>query len=119
LTSEIQGSSPESEFVTSDISNDVLKIVVKDRYEDSHASIGFIKGFGLKQGAFASSIAHDSNNIISMGTNDKDIVNSLGCPMKVPFMTMSFMALLVIPDLKIGDRGLFDVRKFEPVALFV
>jgi len=132
--------------------------------------MGFIKGFNLKKGAFASSIAHDSHNIISVGTNDKDIVNSineivrlkgglavsagetveslqlniggimttcscdeiahdynklnqlvnsLGCSMKAPFMTLSFMALLVIPDLKIGDRGLFDVNKFEQVSLFV
>jgi adenine deaminase len=132
--------------------------------------MGFIKGFNLKKGAFASSIAHDSHNIISVGTNDKDIVNSineivrlkgglavsagetveslqlniggimttcscdeiahdynklnqlvnsLGCSMKAPFMTLSFMALLVIPDLKIGDRGLFDVNKFEQVSFFV
>ena len=47
------------------------------------------------------------------------LVASMGCPMKAPFMTLSFMALLVIPDLKIGDRGLFDVRKFELVPLFV
>jgi adenine deaminase len=133
-------------------------------------AIGFIKGFGLKKGAFASSIAHDSHNIIAVGTNDSDIVNSIneivsmkgglavsdhetlksvqlniggimttrsceeiaddydilnklvksfGCDMKAPFMTLSFMALLVIPELKIGDRGLFDVKKFEPVSLFV
>jgi adenine deaminase len=160
----------ESEFITPDIGSDVLKIVVKDRYKDSAPSIGFIKGFGLKRGAFASSIAHDSHNIIAVGTNDSDILNaineivkmkgglsvcsaeekkalkldiggimttrsceeiatdydnlnkfteSLGCTMKAPFMTLSFMALLVIPDLKIGDRGLFDVRKFEQVSLFV
>jgi adenine deaminase len=141
-----------------------------DRYKDSPPATGFIKGFNLKKGAFASSIAHDSHNIISVGTNDKDIlnsineivrlkgglavstsetvkslqlniggimttrscdeiahdydnlnklVNSLGCAMKAPFMTLSFMALLVIPDLKIGDRGLFDVKKFEQVSLFV
>ena len=47
------------------------------------------------------------------------LVVSMGCSMKSPFMTLSFMALLVIPDLKIGDRGLFDVKKFEPVSLFV
>ena len=160
----------QSEFIGSDISSDILKIVVKDRYNDSAPSIGFIKGFGLKRGAFASSIAHDSHNIIAVGTNDSDILNaineivkmkgglsvcsaeekkalkldiggimttrsceeiatdydnlnkfteSLGCTMKAPFMTLSFMALLVIPDLKIGDRGLFDVRKFEQVSLFV
>jgi adenine deaminase len=170
ITNERHGTSGKSQFVNSDTNRDVLKIVVKDRYKDSPPTIGFIKGFGLKKGAFASSIAHDSHNIISVGTNDKDIVqaineivklkggltvsdgetleslqldiagimttrtcdeiageynnltklvNSLGCTMKAPFMTLSFMALLVIPDLKIGDRGLFDVKKFEPVSLFV
>lgn len=170
LTSEIHVSSGESEFVVPDLKNDILKIVVKDRYNDSPPAIGFIKGFGLKRGAFASSIAHDSHNIISIGTSDKDIiksineivrlkgglavssgdsvesinldiggimttrsceaiandyeslnklVKSMGCTMKAPFMTLSFMALLVIPDLKIGDRGLFDVKKFEMVSLFV
>jgi adenine deaminase len=170
LTGEIDVSSGEGEFVSPDIDNDILKIVVKDRYKDLPPAIGFIKGFGLKNGAFASSIAHDSHNIIAVGTNDRDIVNSineivslkgglsvakdrninslqldiggimttrsceeiagdyenlnnltasLGCIMKAPFMTLSFMALLVIPDLKIGDRGLFDVKKFQPVSLFV
>jgi adenine deaminase len=170
ITTEIHGSSGGSEYVNSDIGTDLLKIVVKDRYKDSPPAVGFIKGFGLKQGAFASSIAHDSHNIISVGTNDHDIVNSineivrlkgglavysgntieslqlniggimttrsideiahdydklnqlvnsLGCKMKAPFMTLSFMALLVIPDLKIGDQGLFDVKKFEKVSLFV
>jgi adenine deaminase len=170
LTREIHSSSRTNEYVTPDIDNDVLKIVVKDRYKDLAPAIGFIKGFGIKSGAFASSIAHDSHNIISVGTNDLDIVNSIneivrlrgglavskegkvkslqlniggimttgtceetaynydflnqlvnsiGSEMKAPFMTLSFMALLVIPDLKIGDQGLFDVKKFEPVPLFV
>ncbi len=170
LTGEIRHSAGESGFVMPDLKNDILKIVVKDRYNDSPPAIGFIKGFGLKKGAFASSIAHDSHNIISVGTNDEDIikaineivrlkgglsvssensiesikldiagimstrsceaiasdyenlnrlVKSMGCTMKAPFMTLSFMALLVIPDLKIGDRGLFDVKKFEMVSLFV
>lgn len=170
LTSETIGSSGDSEFTGSDIDSDILKIVVKDRYKDAPPAIGFIKGFGLKKGAFASSIAHDSHNIISIGSNDTDIVKSInrivslkgglavsesgniqslqldiggimtthsceeiareyeklneqlksmGCSMKAPFMTLSFMALLVIPDLKIGDRGLFDVKKFKPVPLFV
>ena len=152
------------------MTSDILKIVVKDRYQNSPPSVGFIKGFGLKNGAFASSIAHDSHNIIAVGTNDQDIVNCineivrlkgglavsdgkkikslklniagimttrscdtiaseyenlnrltelLGCSMKSPFMTLSFMALLVIPQLKIGDRGLFDVDRFEKVSLFV
>ena len=157
-------------YISPDPENDILKIVVKDRYKDSAPAVGFIRGFGMKKGAFASSVAHDSHNIISIGTNDKDImksineivrlkgglavsagsetssiqlniggimstrscrdvaqdyeklnelVNSYGCTLKAPFMTLSFMALLVIPDLKIGDKGLFDVNKFELVSLFV
>ena len=170
LTGELHRSSGKAKIIEADIHNDTLKIVVKDRYKNSPPAIGFITGFRLKKGAFASSIAHDSHNIIAVGTNDSDIiaaindiinlkgglavssdgtvnsvqlniggimttrscdeiakdyehlnqlVESLGCTMKSPFMTLSFMALLVIPDLKIGDRGLFDVRKFEPVSLFV
>jgi adenine deaminase len=170
LTGEIDLPAGNSEDVACDVSNDILKIVVKDRYKDAPPAVGFIKGFGLTAGAFASSIAHDSHNIIAIGSNDKDIVTvineivrlngglavsgkgnvkslqldiggimstrscesiaadygnlnqhviSLGCNMKAPFMTLSFMALLVIPDLKIGDRGLFDVNKFEPATLFI
>jgi adenine deaminase len=170
LTRETRIPIGKSEYISPDINRDILKIVVKDRYKDLPPAVGFIKGFGLKRGAFASSIAHDSHNIISIGTNDKDIVssineivrlqgglavssgetieslqlniggimttrscneialdydnlnqlvNSFGCTMKAPFMTLSFMALLVIPDLKIGDQGLFDVKKFELVSLFV
>jgi adenine deaminase len=170
LTREIHFSAGNEEFVMPDPANDILKIVVKDRYKDLPPAIGFIKGFRLKSGAFASSIAHDSHNIIAVGTNDSDLVcaineivrtkgglsvcsgskvdslelniggimttrscddiaveyeklnqlaASMGCIMKAPFMTLSFMALLVIPDLKIGDRGLFDVKKFQPVSLFV
>jgi adenine deaminase len=170
LTKEFHHSFSDSEMVIADPATDILKIVVKDRYKDSPPSVGFIKGFKIKSGAFASSIAHDSHNIIAVGTNDSDIVTSIneivrlkgglavssgnliksvglniggimtshsceeiardyedlnelvgsmGCSMKSPFMTLSFMALLVIPDLKISDRGLFDVKKFEPVPLFV
>jgi adenine deaminase len=170
LTREILMGVRDDDVVRSDTENDILKIIVKDRYNDSPAAIGFIKGFGLKAGAFAGSIAHDSHNIVCVGTNDDDIVTavneiirmegglsvsvsgridslqlniggimttrpcsdvareygwlnqkvrSLGCRMTAPFMTLSFMALLVIPDLKIGDRGLFDVKQFKPVSLFV
>jgi adenine deaminase len=170
ITSETHRSAGSSEYVSQDIDNDILKIVVKDRYKDNPPATGFIKGFKLRKGALASSIAHDSHNIISIGANDRDIVNSInevirlkgglavsagesvksvqlniagimttrscdeiardyenlnelvnsmGCDMNAPFMTMSFMALLVIPDLKIGDRGLFDVKKFKQVPLFV
>ena len=169
-TNEMLLPSGFEEYISTIPENDILKIVVKDRYHDSPPAIGFIKGFGLKKGAFASSVAHDSHNIISVGTNDEDIVASIneivrmkgglavssggethsmelniggimstrscndvadsyerlgeivksyGCTLKAPFMTLSFMALLVIPDLKIGDKGLFDVKKFELVSLFV
>lgn len=152
-----------------DLQNDILKIIVKDRYVDMPPAIGFIKGFGLKKGAFASSVAHDSHNIICAGTNDNDIVaavneivrlkgglavadgknvksiqldiagimsdkpvieiaagykmlsdlvKSMGCKMSSPFMTLSFMALLVIPELKLSDKGLFDGRTFSFVPLY-
>lgn len=153
-----------------DIEKDILKLVVINRYNNSKPAIGFIHGFGLKKGALAGSIAHDSHNIIAVGTNDKDILNainavisrkggiavsvkdntrlltleiaglmssgdgedvaaryaelnnfaqSLGSSFKSPFMTLSFMALMVIPELKLGDKGLFDIGSFSPVSLFV
>jgi adenine deaminase len=170
LTKQLIVPAGNSKYIDADPDNDILKIVVKNRYSDGKPQTGFIKGFGLKHGAFASSVAHDSHNIISIGTNDRDIVNainevvklkgglsvssggkasslqlniggimttrscdevaedyehlndmvrSLKCTMKAPFMTLSFMGLLVIPELKIGDKGLFDVGKFEIVSLFV
>jgi adenine deaminase len=169
-TGQIYDSAGTNDFVESDTRKDILKIVVKDRYNDSPPSTGFIKGFGLKAGAFASSVAHDSHNIIAIGKDDKSIVQVIneivrlkgglcvssgeditslrlpvagimsdrpcgevaegyeklsglvrgqGCSLSAPFMTLSFMALLVIPDLKIGDKGLFDLKKFEIVSLFV
>jgi adenine deaminase len=153
-----------------DIENDILKVVVKERYQDSKPVAGFIKGFGIKKGAMASSVAHDSHNIIAVGTDDESITRAVnlvvemkgglawcgpeeelslqlniggimsdgsvagaadgykrltnsvrrnGSTLHAPFMTLSFMALLVIPELKIGDRGLFDVKRFKPVPLLV
>jgi adenine deaminase len=155
--------------LVSDTKRDILKMTVVNRYEDVPPSLGLITGFGLKRGAIASSVAHDSHNIISVGANDKDMcraVNAiirnkggisvvegnrekvlplpiagimsnlsyeevsrsygemdrlskaLGSPLRAPFMTLSFMALLVIPDIKLGDRGLFDVGRFEFMDLF-
>ena len=153
----------EAELVTNtDI--DILKIVVVNRYIHSKVAVAFIKNFGLKSGAVASSIAHDSHNIVAVGVNDesiKDAVNMIiehkggvsfvsddtemilplpvaglmsnedgykvaeqyslidkavkyaGCTLSAPFMTLSFMALLVIPHLKLSDLGLFDGDKFE------
>ncbi len=170
LTKQLIVSADEKDFLEADTNSDILKVIVKDRYVDSPPIIGFIRGFNLKKGAIASSVAHDSHNIISVGTSDEDIVSAvnkivnmkgglaissegsltslklniggimttskcglvavdyeklnemareLGCEMKAPFMTLSFMALLVIPELKIGDKGLFDGNKFELVPLFV
>jgi adenine deaminase len=169
LTKSVIIETGRNKVVDVNIPEDILKIVVKDRYNDSAPAVGFIKGFGMKNGAFASSVAHDSHNIICVGTNDNDIVaaineivrmrgglsisaggrisslelniagimsdksveevagsyellsglvTSIGCRLKAPFMTLSFMALLVIPELKIGDRGLFDVNQFRIVDLF-
>lgn len=160
----------EEPFVSTNIDEDILKIVVKDRYNDKPPSVAFIKGFGMKSGAIASSVAHDSHNIISVGTNDRDIVTAinliidaeggmsvvseegadilklpvagimsdmpvtamanryerlsetaknLGCRLDAPFMTLSFMALLVIPRLKMSDKGLFDGLSFTHIPLFV
>jgi len=156
-------------YAVSDIANDVLKIAVVNRYQDAPPSIGFVKGFGIKKGALASSIAHDSHNIIAIGTTDEELCAAVNCiieqkgglccinegvqkilPLPVagimtdkdgkgvaqmdfelhvflknlcpslsrPFMTLSFMALLVIPELKISDRGLFDGKQFTPIDLF-
>jgi adenine deaminase len=150
--------------VVSDVNNDILKLAVVNRYQDAPAAIGFIKGFGLKMGAIASCIAHDSHNIIAVGVSDEDIcaaVNAiiknkggisaasggsvdalplpvagimsekdayevaksysfidqkakqLGTSLHAPYMTLSFMALLVIPSLKLSDKGLFDGTVFE------
>jgi adenine deaminase len=147
-----------------DIKSDVLKIAVVERYGHNNISNAFINGFGLEKGAIASSVAHDSHNIIVVGTNSQDmaeaanilsknrgglvavadrkfyslklpiaglmstmsardvssqlnqlheVVNDMGCNLASPFMTMSFMALLVIPQLKISDRGLFDGENFK------
>ena len=150
--------------VQPDILQDVLKIAVVERYGGNTVANGFIKGFGLKKGAIASSVAHDSHNIIAVGYNsermadavnkviedkggiavvsvdfanslplpiaglmsDKDVyevadklgilhdmTKALGCQLESPFMTMAFMALLVIPSIKISDKGLFDGENFE------
>ena len=156
--------------VQPDIYADVLKIAVVDRYGKNNVANAFIKGFGLKKGAIASSIAHDSHNIVVVGYDSKmmaDAVNrvienkggisvvsedfadslslpiaglmsnedafavakklailhkmvaALGCKLDAPFMTMAFMALLVIPSIKISDKGLFDGENFEFMDVIV
>jgi adenine deaminase len=159
----------ENNNVISDVENDILKIVVLNRYEVADPAIGFIKNFNLKRGAIASSVAHDSHNIVAVGTSDKDIakainlviaksggislvneaesmvlplpvaglmstsngysvassyqkmddeVHKMGSKLRAPFMTLSFMALLVIPKLKLSDKGLFDGETFRFSNLF-
>ncbi len=151
-------------ILTTSPEDDILKIVVVNRYNDAPVAKAFIKNFGLKQGALASSVAHDSHNIVAVGVDDESIceaVNLLidckggvscvmdntqlvvplpvaglmsnedgyhvaqqyslidkaakdaGSHLASPFMTLSFMALLVIPHLKLSDLGLFDGDKFE------
>ena len=151
--------------IEADIENDILKIVVVNRYKNAPVAVGFIKNFGLKFGAMASSVAHDSHNIIAVGCDDKSLCkavnlviesrggvsairdseshllplpiaglmsdqdgyevakaytaidafvkNSLKSTLNSPFMTLSFMGLLVIPYLKMSDLGLFDGESFE------
>ena len=144
--------------------NDVLKIVVVNRYQPAKVAVAFIKNIGLKQGAIASSVAHDSHNIVAVGVDDESICravnlviehqgglsavsateqhvlplpvaglmsaddawkvaeqytqldafskSTLGSTLRAPFMSVSFMALLVIPSLKLSDKGLFDGDTF-------
>lgn len=157
--------------IVSDVENDILKLVVINRYTNAPVAKAFIKNFGLKKGAIASSVAHDSHNIIAVGVDDESICKAvnmvikehggvscvkvspprrgdlegavlplpvaglmsnedgykvaelytaidkaakqLGSKLSAPFMTLSFMALLVIPHLKLSDLGLFDGDKFE------
>jgi adenine deaminase len=156
--------------IVSDGANDVLKLVVVNRYADAEPAIAFIKNFGLTRGAIASSVAHDSHNVIAVGVDDTDISTAMslvmenqgglsaashkdgvaealplpvaglmatgtcqevgaaygkldklakewGSPLRAPYMTLSFMALLVIPSLKLSDKGLFDGDRFEFVSL--
>lgn len=154
--------------IISDAERDILKIVVVNRYSDAPIAKAFIKNFGLKQGALASSVAHDSHNIVAVGVDDESICKAvnlvieskggvsavssnkemilelpvaglmsnddgykiaadytaidimtkedLGSTLGSPFMTLSFMALLVIPHLKLSDKGLFDGDKFEFIS---
>jgi adenine deaminase len=169
ITNEIEVSSLSvNGNLISDVQNDILKMAVVNRYQDTKPAIAFIKNFGLKKGAIASSVAHDCHNIVVVGTSDEEICNAvnliiensggicavhntkynylglpvagimsnqngwetakgyqeidamakeLGSQLNAPFMTLSFMALLVIPDLKLSDLGLFSGSKFEFVAL--
>lgn len=159
----------ENGAINSDTGTDTIKIAVVNRYHKAPVSIGFIRHFGLKKGAIASTVAHDSHNIIAVGVDDESIceavnllvgnkggiavyngtdskvlalpvaglmsaedgyrtaasyseldaaAKALGSRLDAPFMTLSFMALLVIPHLKLSDKGLFDGDTFAFTSAF-
>ncbi|MCX7549832.1 adenine deaminase [Xanthomarina sp. F2636L] len=150
--------------LVSNVDKDILKMTVVNRYQNQTPAIAFIKNFGLKEGAIASSVGHDSHNIIAVGVSDEAICKAvnllienkggicavsetiekvvalpvagimsdqdaetigkqyaeldqmakqLGSTLYAPYMTLSFMALLVIPSLKLSDKGLFDGNTFK------
>lgn len=158
--------------VVSDLEQDIIKIAVVERHRATgNIGLGFVQGFGLKQGALATSMAHDSHNIVCVGCIDHDIhvavkavetmrgglaavrdgkvlaqlplpiggllsdrplhevargweemrrvARDLGCKLDEPFMALSFLALPVIPELRVTDRGLVDVKRFQHVPLFI
>jgi adenine deaminase len=154
-----------------DPTRDILKIAVINRYAPlANAAVAFVRGFGLREGALASSVAHDSHNVVAVGADDvalaaainlviercggisavgrgrREILplpiaglmatddgyfvarryasldafaKKLGSKLDAPFMTLAFMALLVIPDLKLSDRGLFSARRWNYAPLFL
>ncbi|QNE38287.1 adenine deaminase [Hymenobacter sp. NBH84] len=161
----------ENGLVVPDITQDILKLTVVNRYTAAPPAVAFIKGFGLKHGALASSVGHDSHNITAIGCDDESLARAvqlvmeakgglaavgpdgqelllplpvaglmsdldgyavaaayaavdalakeLGSTLQAPFMTLSFMALLVIPSLKLSDKGLFDGEAFQFVEAMV
>ncbi len=162
----------ENGQAVADVERDLLKLAVVERHNATgNVGLGFVKGMGLRRGALASTVAHDSHNLIVVGTNDADmaaaarvvaemggglaavaggqvvgqlplpvaglmseepletvrrnmdnllaVAHRLGSPLHNPFMTLSFLALPVIPTLKLTDKGLVDVNKFDFVPLFI
>ena len=152
----------------SDTTDDIAKIVYVNRYDNGAPQVAFCKGFGLRSGAFASSVAHDSHNLIAVGCSDcalaeainavidqkggiavchgeqtevlplpvggimcnrpaeevdaayrklERMVARMGCPLNAPFMTLSFLSLVVIPEIRIGEKGLFDYSRFNWLQL--
>ncbi|MCF6290553.1 MAG: adenine deaminase [Desulfobacterales bacterium] len=165
---EVRRPAVDNTSLVADPERDLLKIAVVNRYQEALPGLGFITGFGLKHGAIASSVAHDSHNIIAVGASDEMLCQAinlviehrgglavkgpdfaevlplpvaglmslddgaavagqyglldlrakeLGSTLTAPFMTLSFMALLVIPQLKLSDKGLFDGQSFSLVPL--
>ena len=169
VTNEIEVNSLiENGNLVSNIDNDVLKMTVVNRYKNAEPSIAFIKNFGLKEGAIASSVGHDSHNIIAVGVSDElickavnlliknkggvcavtetkekivslpvagimsdksgvevgkayaeldEMAKEMGSTLRAPYMSLSFMALLVIPSLKLSDKGLFNGDSFQFTSL--
>lgn len=157
-------------FVACDLGRDLLKLAVVNRYADAPVAVGLVRNFGLRRGALASSVAHDSHNVVAVGASDEELARAVnlvirsggglsyasaetekvlplpiaglmstapattvghayqelsqlaradGCRLQAPYMCLSFLALLVIPQLKLGDKGLFDVGKFSLVSPWV
>jgi adenine deaminase len=164
ITTTYEHKQSTTAYFSSDIEYDILQIAVINRYQDAPVANALIKGFGLKKGAIASTVAHDSHNIICVGTSAEEMciavnalvkskggivvfdgtecellplpiaglisahdaayvaekystltqkTKALGSQLHSPFMTLSFMALLVIPELKLSDKGLFDGKTFQ------
>ena len=160
----------ENGNVVSDLAQDVLKMAVVNRYQNAESALAFIKNFGLRKGAIASSVGHDSHNIIAVGVDEASLCRAvnllieakggisavfgeteeilplpvagimsaedgywvaeqyakldrtakeMGSTLTSPFMTLSFMALLVIPALKLSDKGLFDGQHFRFVNVLL
>ncbi len=162
----------DENLLVGDPQRDVLKLAIVNRYSNAPPAVAFIQNFGLTHGALASSVAHDSHNVIAVGATDDDLAaainlvmdargglsaasvangvaevlplpvaglmatgtcaevgaaygtldrlaKSWGSTLRAPYMTLSFMALLVIPELKLSDLGLFDGARFEFVELTV
>ncbi|NCC25819.1 MAG: adenine deaminase [Deltaproteobacteria bacterium] len=170
--SSVEEARNEAGLAESDPGRDILKLAVVERYTGhGRRSLGFIRGFGLRSGALATTVAHDSHNLLVVGCEDHDMkaaaraviemgggmavadrgeimarlplpiaglmsdrplpevsrsleavisaARALGCHLEDPFMTLGFMSLPVIPSLKLTDKGLVDVERFEIVDLFV
>jgi len=166
---ELSQAKIEDGFVVSDTGKDILKMMVMNRYSPTAPAIGFLSGFGFRRGAIASTVAHDSHNIIAVGVDDESMAQAVnmvveakggisvvdgdqkmilplpvaglmsagdgytvaeeysqmnemvlktGSKLIAPFMTLSFMALLVIPTIKLSDKGVFDGTTFSFTTLF-
>jgi adenine deaminase len=168
----IATSKVETGRIVADVGRDILKLVVVERHRATgNVGVGFVRGFKLKAGALASTVAHDAHNVVAVGTNDSDILRAiqalerlqggqvavrdgeiiaelglpiaglvsdrpleevmrrieglnaaaraLGCPLDAPFMTLSFLSLSPIPELKLTDQGLIDAVKLRKTTLFV